>query len=475
MTKIHEQEEETGKSGMPVKRNIKMKLMATEPSGYPIAKLKQQMTDLGLCCEQTTESQLELYKESVMRDFPEGSRQAFYICKGKNEKNITRQELLADSGGKLSEVDYLRRLGLETEDVNGSWIIEDDAGGYRTELCTIIYDNNFDRLENDYPSDFPGSKAERSEVINEPTGSAIRDSFSTIALSVCETVQSGIAKADLESIVSTIIGENTSENPKDYEQDNVLYSYLINGYDPVTQTAIAVGVLGVSYRIHIKDYNDKSDHKDGRHNDAEIKAVARFVSYSDDKIIERDVKRLESDHLVFRGYNDIPVPAKKIEVYESKPAANGETFKTGLPIIAPGSHADTMIFFCPDFENIGYIDNTESDVSTGYSRSVTVGFSNSSEIAISTETSMEIDFTIAKFGFKLGVSMAMTNEWNESKEETISFEVGAGKEAYLYQGKLRSIILRYDPITRSYTYVNNSQNEFLSDAVKTTRVPIAKK
>ena len=64
----------------------------------------------------------------------------------------------------------------------------------------------------------------------------------------------------MESVVSTILGDNTSENPKDYVQDDVLYTYLVNGYDPETETAVSVGVLAVKYSIQIKDYKDKSDH-----------------------------------------------------------------------------------------------------------------------------------------------------------------------------------------------------------------------
>lgn len=471
MTNTEERERDRVEE-MPVKRNIRISLIKTEPSGYPIAILKAQMTKLGLTCGETSQSQLEEYKREVMQNFPKGKRQVYHIAKGKVNSANDIVNIMAANRGIMNEVQMLERMGVTTEAVNGSWVIDDDAGGYRTELCRIAYAENFDKLQGQHPDQFTGQKESRSRIINEPTGAVIRDTFSEIATTVCNTVKSGITPEDLESIVSCIIGDNTSENPRDYEQDEVLLTYLINGYDPETETANAVGVLALSYKIHIKDYLDKSDHKDGRFNDAEIVATARFVSYSDVEMINRDLGWLDQNSKEIVGWQDIPVPVKKITVYENRPVANKETFNSGLPVTAPGAYADSLIFYSPDLENVGYIDNRDSEVTTTYSRSVTVGFSHSSEFSISSEVSMELDCEIAKCGVKMGVSMTMTDEWNKSHEETVSYEVGAGKEAYLYQGKLRSVILRYDPKSGTYGYLDHSVNTFSAVSVKTTTKPI---
>ena len=472
-------------NGMPVRRNMHLKLEAAVPSGYPTDKLKSQLSAMGLNCEETSEEKLKQYKEEVLRDFPEGNRQAFSIAKGTPKKNLLYSEWIGRNEKRLSDAQYLKAIGIEEEEVNGSWIIDDDAAGYRADLCYIVFASHFDYLRTNFPDTFPGTYAGEKKVINEPTGAAIRDSFRTIAMSVCSTIKSGLQKGDLESIVSTILGDNTSENPKDYEQHNVLYTYLVNGYDPETETAISVGVLAVEYSIEIKNYKDKSDNKDGRYNDAVIEAKARFVSYSKEEDINRDVKRLESfknilseeeRNLAAQNMDDsveaIPVIKKKVTVYTQQPPANEETFRTGMPLAGTGDYADTVIFFCPDFENVGYIDNLESNVTTTYSRSVTVGFENTVGMSISTEISMEIDFVVAKYGFKMGVSMSLTSAWNHSQTESLTFEVGPGEEAYLYQGKLKSIILRYNPSSNTFEYLNHSLNAFLSDAVKTTKVPI---
>lgn len=467
-----EERERDGVESMPVKRNIRIRLVKTEPSGYPIAILKDQLTKLGLTCGETSQSQLEEYKREVMQNFPKGERQVYHIAKGKIHSADDIVNVMAANSGSMNEVQLLERMGVATEAVNGSWVIDDDAGGYRTELCRIAYAENFDKLRDQHPDKFTGQKDSRSRIINEPTGAVIRDTFSEIAKTACNTVKSGITSEDLESVVSCIIGDNTSENPKDYEQDEVLLTYLVNGYNPETETANAVGVLALSYKIHIKDYLDKSDHKDGRYNDAEIEATARFVSYSDVETIDRDLSWLDQQLEEIAEWQGVPVPDKKIMVYEDRPAANRETFNSGLPVNAPGVYADSMIFYSPDLENVGYIDNRDSEVTTTYSRSVTVGFSHASEFTISSEVSMELDCEIVKCGVKMGVSMTMTEEWNKSHEETVSYEVGAGKEAYLYQGKLRSVILRYDPKSGTYGYLDHSVNTFSAISVKTTRKPL---
>ncbi len=478
-------EEVAAIKGMPVRRNMHIKLKQAVPSGYPTEKMKSQLAAVGLNCEETSEERLKQYKEEVLRDFPEGNRQTFYIAKGAPKKSQVYSCMAGADGKKMNDVSYLKALGIEEVEVNGSWVIDDDAGGYRRDLCYISYAPHFDYLRDNFPGIFPGSYAGEKKVINEPTGAAIRDSFKTIAMTVCTTIKSGIQKADLESVVSTILGDNTSENPKDYVQDDVLYTYLVNGYDPETETAISVGVLAVKYSIQIKDYKDKSDHKDGRYNDAIIQAEARFVSYSKEEDIKRDIENLagfQNRIMDMEAPQDIdaeeemleaiPIVKKKVTVHTNQPPANEETFKTGMPLVGVGDYADTMIFFCPDFENVGYIDNLESSVKTTYSRSVTVGFENTAGISISAEISMEMDFVVAKYGVKMGVSMSLTSAWNQSQTETLTFEVGPGEEAYLYQGKLRSIILRYNPANNMFEYINSSLNSFHSDAVKTTREPI---
>lgn len=471
MTNTEEREMERFQD-MPVKGNIPIRLAETTPSGYPIAKLKNQMTMLGLSCEETSQSSLEAYKKEVLKYFPQGERQVYFIAKGKIQSADAIANMMTANFHNLNEVQMLERLGVNAVEANGSWVIDDEAGGYRAELCRIAYADNFDRLKKEHADQFTGQKSTKNKTLNMPTGSVIRDTFREIAQAACDTVKTGITPEDLESVISCIIGENTSDNPRDYQVDDVLLTYLVRGYDPKKKSCDSVGVLAISYKIYIRDYKNKSDRKDGNHYYADMEATARFITYSDVSVMDRDLDWLDQKPAGNINLEDIPVPDKKIMVYEDRPAANRETFNSGLPVTAPGVYADSMIFYSPDLENVGYIDNRDSEVTTTYSRSVTVGFSHASEFTISSEVSMELDCEIVKCGVKMGVSMTMTEEWNKSHEETVSYEVGAGKEAYLYQGKLRSVILRYDPKSGTYGYLDHSVNTFSAISVKTTRKPL---
>ena len=48
-------EEMVAIKGMPVRRNMHIKLKQAVPSGYPTEKLKSQLSAVGLNCEETSE------------------------------------------------------------------------------------------------------------------------------------------------------------------------------------------------------------------------------------------------------------------------------------------------------------------------------------------------------------------------------------------------------------------------------------
>lgn len=474
---------------IPVKKKMKLDLKKATPSGYPISKLKAHLTDLNLTCKETTEESLREYKREVMESFRPGNKEIFSLQKVENNRTFNTAALYRADGSykNLKGKAFFHALGANALEETGSWVLEDDAGGYRQELAVLVYPDHFDKLAKEHKGFFAGSSKKEERTINEPTGQVIRDTFSNMALVVTGAIPGGITTEDLETLVSVILGKNQSTNIKDYEMDSVLYVFMVNGYDPKQGAATSVGGLSISYRIHIKNYTDKSDNKDGRYNDAEISITARFVSYSELDDMDRDLQwltlkcrqlfmpensALEICRVENQSMNDIPINPNKIVVYNKLPKAGTAVFKSGLPVTASGDYLDTMIFFCPDLENLGYVDNKDSDVATNYSKSVTVGFEKSIGTAISMETSMEMDLTVAKYGVKMGISMNMTSSWNESQTESISFTVEGRKEAYLYQGRMQSIILRFSPSDGSFQYIEDTRNVFLTNAIKTTEQPI---
>ena len=133
-------------------------------------------------------------------------------------------------------------------------------------------------------------------------------------------------------------------------------------------------------------------------------------------------------------------------------------------------YVDTIILYCGDVHLLYEIDNTESAAVSTFSRSVTEGFTFSSQQTLSTEASFEVGCEVAKAGFKMSVSVSFTEEWNKTVTETVTFAVPGGEMAFAYQAYIRSAILRYTPSDGSYVYMGFAK--FFTPALKTVRKPV---
>ena len=83
-------------------------------------------------------------------------------------------------GKKRNDVDYLKALGIEEEEVNGSWIIDDDAGGYRGNLCYISYAPHFDYLRDNMV-------IYKENIVQRPLNYAIVDEIDSILIDEART------------------------------------------------------------------------------------------------------------------------------------------------------------------------------------------------------------------------------------------------------------------------------------------------
>jgi len=85
----------------------------------------------------------------------------------------------------------------------------------------------------------------------------------------------------------------------------------------------------------------------------------------------------------------------------------------------------------------------------------------------------EAGVVFAKASFEFSFSISFTEQYSTSSTETVSFGVPAGQKAFLYQGTLRSRILRYDPAKDSYRY--QEEASFLTTIFDTLKEPIPAK
>lgn len=162
----------------------------------------------------------------------------------------------------------------------------------------------------------------------------------------------------------------------------------------------------------------------------------------------------------------------EVTIFQERPNATKDTFDQSVIYESGSDERLAVVLYAPDLQNIGSIDNTKSAASATYLRSVTEGFSVGSTITFSSTFSVEVSAEVFKASMQLGMSISFTAQYNKSTTESVSFTVPAGKKAFLYQGYLRTVILKHDVGRGTYAYVPNSDGRFLSNLTVTADKPV---
>lgn len=169
----------------------------------------------------------------------------------------------------------------------------------------------------------------------------------------------------------------------------------------------------------------------------------------------------------------MPPVDRKIKVFDIRPLPSKETFDHGALLISDKQTEQlSMILYSQNLQNIGYIDNLTSDATTNYEKSVTIGFVFSTSQSIATEVATEFDIEFVKASVKITLTLTFSEEWSKSTTETYSFEVGPGKEAYTYQGYVRSQVMRHDLTNDSYSWVG-TEGSLYTPTLVTRNQPIS--
>lgn len=168
----------------------------------------------------------------------------------------------------------------------------------------------------------------------------------------------------------------------------------------------------------------------------------------------------------------MPIPPKPVhvQIFETLPPANADTFSKALPTAATADHLQAIVLYAPDLQAIGSIDNTTSEATTTYSRSVTSGFTFSTTQTLSVQASAEVTIEVVKASLTVGFSISFTEQWSTSKTTTIGFSVPPGQKAFTYQGYLLSAIINFDASSGTYSY--GSTARFVTDILATSNVPL---
>ena len=168
-----------------------------------------------------------------------------------------------------------------------------------------------------------------------------------------------------------------------------------------------------------------------------------------------------------------PVKPKKTEIFLTKPPANEDTFRKSMFLEPTTKYIDAVVLYQTDMKLLHCLDNTASTASTTYTLSVTEGFTYSMSQNILAGIQFETNFLFEKNKITIQLSLTFSEAWNKSTTETVSMTVNGGKRAFLYQGTVRSAILRYDAEKMSFHYLGYPyEGKYLVGETKTTEEPI---
>lgn len=446
--------------GIPKKR-INIQLQKDQPSELTVEVIKKQLDNLGLNCAHTDPKRLELYKAEVESRFRDGLNQSYGITKP--SKSLDGSPYYDSMYGN-SDAPY---LGLE-EASKADWKPDASGYGYATELSTIIYPRNFRFLMTNRPS-FNGNQSEEKVTKGKfATVDAVKNMFVQVGIEASASLIKGLDKTTLNSILSNAIAPLNEGNVKDYYNADSRVIFLVDNYDPETNQADAIGVLGIDWRLTIVDYKEK---KKSPEHDTTLIVSTRSVLYDNLSTLDGDLQYIKS-HFGPNLFSAIPPRNKKLKIFDKLPPANQDTFDHGLPLIAKSDYVDVIILYAPDLEAIGSMDNSDSDLQSNYSKSVTSGFTFSMGQKIGVGAEFEAGVVFAKGKVSVNFELSFTEQWNNSQTEAIAFTTPGRSKGFLYQGYLLSQHLRFDPKDGSFKYID-SAGRFMTNILKTSDTPIS--
>jgi hypothetical protein len=152
-----------------------------------------------------------------------------------------------------------------------------------------------------------------------------------------------------------------------------------------------------------------------------------------------------------------PKPQKGFNIFVDMPLANQDTFDQALPTsVDQDGNIQRMVFYSPNFINIGILDNSKGSASTTFSKTFSRGFSSTNSTTLGYKSSAEATVGFLKASVELSLSVTFSESWNESQSQTTSFTVPAGKRSFLYQGTLLGVILKWNgqgPESENFQYI----------------------
>lgn len=166
-----------------------------------------------------------------------------------------------------------------------------------------------------------------------------------------------------------------------------------------------------------------------------------------------------------------PAPTQKLQIFPSEPPPCQATFAAGVPGTNTQQQSLAIILYSPNLQIIASMDNTNSQVTSEYTTSVTTGFTFSSTQSLSITEEVGVNIEVVSEKTSVTFALSFTEEWSTSTTKSMTFSCPPGQKAFVYQGTLVSKVLQFDPATATYSW-SGAAAKALTQVLLTSSTPV---
>jgi hypothetical protein len=170
----------------------------------------------------------------------------------------------------------------------------------------------------------------------------------------------------------------------------------------------------------------------------------------------------------------IPPPPNNssVTIFDSDPGPATEVvFNQGILSTNTDNESLSIVLFSPNLQLIASLDNSQSQVTSTYTTSVSHGFtfSMSQTLSITEEVGVNIEVVTEKTSVTFALSF--TEQWNTTETRQMSFQCPPGMKAFVYQGTLMSKLMSFSAANAQYAWVG-APAKALTEVLVTSDTPI---
>ncbi|HZX54099.1 MAG TPA: hypothetical protein VFE86_05440 [Ilumatobacteraceae bacterium] len=169
----------------------------------------------------------------------------------------------------------------------------------------------------------------------------------------------------------------------------------------------------------------------------------------------------------------IPPPeTNSVTIFDTDPGPATEVvFNQGILSTNTDNESLSIVLFSPNLQLIASLDNTQSEVTSTYTTSISHGFTFSSTQSLSITNEVGVNIEVVSAKVSVTFALSFTEQWTTDQTRSMTFECPPGKKAFVYQGTLMSKLMSFSAADAQYTWVS-AASKALTEVLVTTDTPI---